>query len=440
LFDPRRIFIGLTEVAGYFSGLREGFERLGFEVHQVNESIDPYGYTSPSAGSALGTIAERLHLYERRTSGLRGRVARTAQWGVRAARLPLRIVTFSEAMRRCDLFVFGGYSSFLGGQDLKVLRQAGKRIVWVFTGSDHRPAYLNGKIVRECAGDTGRLLADVRATRARVQHIERLSHAIIAHGPSAHFHARPFAEFLSVGAPVQTIPESTDRLSDGVWPGPPGVRILHCPTDAVKGSAIIRSIVGRLAERGLQISYLELAGRPNSEVRSRIGQADLVVDEVFSDTPMALFATEAATAGVPAVIGGYWAREIRADFPSAAIPPSAFVHPDDLESVVGRLVIDASGRRELGRRAREFVTDNWRPERVAMRVLALAVGDTTDVIIRNPADLTYCAGWGMPIEAQRDVIRQVLATGGRQGLGLSHNPKLEERMVATAEERIEGRT
>jgi glycosyltransferase involved in cell wall biosynthesis len=349
-------------------------------------------------------------------------------------------VAFSEALRRCDVFVFGGHSSFLAGQDLKVLRRAGKRIVWVFTGSDHRPPYLNGKTIRERADEPERLLADVRATRSRVQRIERLSDAVIAHGPSAQFHSRPFAEFLSVGAPVRSMPVTTESAGHGAWPGPPGVRILHCPTDPAKGSDIIRSILGGLAERGHRISYLELSGRPNAEVRSRIFQADLVVDEVFSDTPMALFATEAATAGVPAIVGGYWARDMAPSLPPSAIPPSAFVHPDDLESTLERLVSNEAERRTLGIMAREFVSERWRPEVVAQRVLSLAMGDTTDILIREPAELTYCAGWGMPIETQRRSVRQVIAMGGRVALGLSHNPNLERLMVATANEALERRT
>jgi hypothetical protein len=197
--------------------------------------------------------------------------------------------------------------------------------------------------------------------------------------------------------------------------------------------------MARLIERGHRISYLELSNRPNAEIRSRILQADFVVDEVFSDTPMAVFASEAATAGVPAVVGGYWAGEMGSSLPSAAIPPSAFVHPEELESRVERLVVDEAERHALGLRARTFVTERWRPELVAQRVLSLASGDTTEVILRHPEELTYCAGWGMPTQTQHEAVKLVMSIGGPKALGLSHNPRLEQLMIATAVERSEAR-
>jgi hypothetical protein len=432
LSKPLRIFIGLTEIAGYFGGLREGFERLGFEVDQINESADPYGYGGRSRGAALGAAAEQVYRFGLTTSGARGWLARPARWGLGAARLPHRLIALEHALRTCDVFVFGGGGSFIAGHDLGLIRRAGKRIVWVFTGSDHRPPYLNGKIVRERANEPETLIAEARATRRRVHRIEHYAHAIVAHGPSAQFHTRPFAEFLSVGVPVRAVPVDHATANAGPWPGVAGVRVLHCPTDPAKGSLVIRELIGRIRDRGLPVSYLELANRPNAEVRARLLQADLVIDEVFSDTPMALFATEAAVAGVPAVVGSYWARGVSTSLPAEAIPPSAFVLPDDLEQTIERLVVNESERRDLGHRAREFVAEKWRPDQVAQRILALARGDEAGVVVRDPADLTYCAGWGMSTEMRRDAVRRVLATGGREGLGLAHNPSLETLMIAGA--------
>jgi hypothetical protein len=147
---------------------------------------------------------------------------------------------------------------------------------------------------------------------------------------------------------------------------------------------------------------------------------------------MALFAAEAATAGVPAVVGGYWAPDVAGSLPANAIPPTAYVLPDQLESTIERLVRDESERRSLGRRANEFVMSRWSPDRVAERVLSLVNGDGSDVVIRQPSDLRYTAGWGMPIDTQRETVRNVIAAGGDVGLGLMHNPTLQTLIIADA--------
>jgi hypothetical protein len=334
----------------------------------------------------------------------------------------------SEALRTCDVFVFSG-RTFLGGHDLRLIRQAGKRIVWVFTGTDHRPPYLNAKLVRESKHDPKRLVAEADMIRKRVHQVEAYAHAIVAHGPSSQFHRKPFAELLSVGIPVR--PAQPNDI--GPWPGEAGVRILHCPTDPAKGSHEIRSAVGRLRSGGLQISYLEVAGRPNAEVRTRIEQADMVIDEIYSDSPMGALAAEAAFAGVPTVVGGYWATDIRQSLPEQSIPPSAFVPPGAIEATIERLVRDASERQALGHRAREFVTTIWRPDRVAERVLSLVADNPSGIVMRDPLTLTYCLGWGMSRDSHRESVRRTIRSGGRAGLGLSHNPTLEALMLASGE-------
>ena len=42
-------------------------------------------------------------------------------------------------------------------------------------------------------------------------------------------------------------------------------------------------------------------------VLEKMAMSDIVVDQVYCDTPMAGFATEAAINGVPVVVGGYYA-------------------------------------------------------------------------------------------------------------------------------------
>jgi hypothetical protein len=39
-----RVFIGLTEVAGYFGSLRQGLEEAGIPATFVDESGDPFSY------------------------------------------------------------------------------------------------------------------------------------------------------------------------------------------------------------------------------------------------------------------------------------------------------------------------------------------------------------------------------------------------------------
>ena len=145
--------------------------------------------------------------------------------------------------------------------------------------------------------------------------------------------------------------------------------------------------------RGARIEYRELVGQPNHEVLRALRWCDFVVDEVYSDTPMARFATEAAYFGKAAVVGSYAAAlyHVREDPP---LPPSLLCHPDEIEEAIMSLASDASLRGELGLRAQAFVTQQWSPADVAGRLLRLIDGAAPAEWVVQPRDLTYVHGWG----------------------------------------------
>ena len=46
----QRIFVGLFEIAGYYSNLRTGLEQKGCKVRMVTLSRHPFGYAEPPTG------------------------------------------------------------------------------------------------------------------------------------------------------------------------------------------------------------------------------------------------------------------------------------------------------------------------------------------------------------------------------------------------------
>ncbi len=345
---------------------------------------------------------------------------------VRAAKLTYRIGLLCWAIPRFDVFIFGGEQSFLRQQrDLPVLRLLGKRVIWIFTGSDHRPPYLSGRMIREIPDDN-ELASRSAAVRARAQRIER--HAtVVAHPASAQYHSHPFVRFLAIGIPAwrDNLPPTAD--SNG-W-----ATVVHSPSDpAAKGTPLIRQIVAEVSAGQPGMRYVELTGRPNRDVLAAIASADLVIDEVYSDTPMAVFATEAALLGRPALVGGYYADEMLYDHPGEEIPPSFYVPPTDLLRTLQQIVDEPALAVEMGRRASAFVHDRWAPASVAKRLLVLANGESPTEWWTDPEGLRYVGGWGISNERLRLRLRSFIASVGPSALGLDHNPPLRERLMAFA--------
>ena len=70
------------------------------------------------------------------------------------------------------------------------------------------------------------------------------------------------------------------------------------------------------------------------------------IDQVYCDTPMAGFATEAAWFGKPAVVGGYGFDYLKTYVPEGMWPPSKTCHPDKIENAIESLIVNKVERQK----------------------------------------------------------------------------------------------
>ena len=421
----------MAEVAGYLANLQRGFQELGHTCHYLDLPDHPFEYEGQKS---VPRISRWTHLAHRRLGVHRRRSIRWYLW--LAMSLPLDLGIFAWAAFHADLFIFAGRDSLLRRNlDLPILKALGKHVVWVFLGSDHRPPYLNGKAVREAraAGDDGdrRLVNEARALRETVRRIERHADTVVASSASAQFHTRSFVHHLAVGIPCGGPDEGsagTDTRSEPIFTGS-GVRILHAPSDPAKGTEVIRGCLEQLRHAGVPFDYVEITGRPNREVHAAIVQSQLVVDEVYSDTPLAVLGTEVAYLGRAVLVSGYYADEIYSEIAAELIPPSCFVTPERFCEALQELVRDDARRRELGALAQSFVRERWSRADVARRYLQIAAGEIPAEWMCNPADLRYVHGWGLGEGQLRDVLHALVGRFGAPALAMDHNPALEARLL-----------
>ena len=157
---PPRIFIGLNEVAGLYTSLQQGLEELGITTMRIDEGGNPRGYRPARSTDMDGRIRPFHDGWARVAAGLerashavsgRRRKARgggrflwaVAAAGVLAMKTTYRVALLVNVIFAYDVVMLTGGSSFFRGRELPLLRRLGKRVVVVFAGSDHRPAFLN---------------------------------------------------------------------------------------------------------------------------------------------------------------------------------------------------------------------------------------------------------------------------------------------------------
>jgi len=406
---PIRVFIGLSEVAGYYSHLSLGMQAEGARTELLTLRPHPFAYEGPQPSALQVWVHKTIALGDR--SG--------------PFRAPIEVVTrlalLVYAIFAFDSFVFGFRNSFLIGWDLPLLRLFGKTVVSIFHGSDSRPPYLDPVTSRDLSDRM--LTARTKTVWRTCRRFERWSNWIVSNPLSSHFFEQPVVAFQHIGAPTLVAAPSAPPP-----PGPP--KIVHAPSDRdAKGTEDIRAMIKDLREDGMEFEYVELTGRPNREVVSELKSASFVIDQMHSDTTLAGFATEAASLGRAAVVAGSCIDELTAFLGPEHARVAVFATPATIESVVRQLLADPEGARQVGVRAQEFVRREWTRELVARRILTLISGHPDPNWLFDPSDLR-CACGLMPPGRSAELIRRVMSEDGRDALCLSHHPRLEQMIAA----------
>lgn len=184
--------------------------------------------------------------------------------------------------------------------------------------------------------------------RRRLRIASRLCHAAIVSDLELAGHAQRWFDT------VYLVPTP---LGLGDLPSPPAerrpgpLRVLHAPShQLVKGTDTILAAVDRVATRH-EIETVLLSGVPRSEVLERLADADLVVDQLGSQTTGVL-ALESMALGRPVLV--QYERDLLAPF--ARDTPAVAVTAETVEQRIEDLVGDDARRADLGRAGREFVT------------------------------------------------------------------------------------
>ncbi|MEN6374499.1 MAG: glycosyltransferase [Smithella sp.] len=425
-----RIFIGLREIAGYFHHLKKGFDVLGIDSIFVNLSGNPFQYDTdknPPFINALNHYSQKIGMM------FFGNWILRVIW-VAFLQNMISLFLFPWALFKYDVFIFASNSTFFFFIDLPILKLFRKKIIYVFLGSEARPVYLNGYVIKNDSFSS--ILTGICITRIQkimISIIENFADHIINNPPQAYFQSRPFINSLCIGIPHSA---NLHKVKDASNNNPDKniVRILHAPSKPEpKGTPVIRQAIHSLQQKGLALDYVEITGRPNAEVLRELERCDFIIDEIYSDTPMAVFATEAAFAGKPAIVGSYYVGRIKDDLPQSDMPPSMFCHPDRLETAIEKLIIDHKFREELGEKALEFVKTNWSATKVARHYLSLITGNFPAKWLFDPVNIRYLHGCGLAEAKAKRIIAAFLKTGGRRSLCLSGKPQLEEMFVRFAD-------
>jgi hypothetical protein len=415
-------------VAGYFSNLKQGFDQIGVKSDLFLRNIHPFKYKVKSSN-----IFQTIFFYISKKNSNRDRKNVIKKYLFFLLLNILSFVLLLYSLFRYKIFIFGFKECFFpwfGFIDLNLLKFFKKRIIFVFFGSDARPPYIDGALASlKDFNDTKNLIGITNKQKKDIKRIEKYSDIIINHPPTSHFHEKNFVSILCIGIPMdieQNQIKKIESFNDDI-------RILHCPSlPKAKGTNKIRVAIKSLIKKGYNLSFVEITGKPNSVVLNAIKHSDFVVDQLYSNNPMPRFVCEAAVFEKPAVICGYYYKEIHKILPKEKIPPSLYCHPDNIENAIERLIVDEEFRIKLGKRAHNFVKNQWNQKNVAARYIRMINEGIPTAWIYDPNNIRHLYGGAISEKKVKELVRSLIESGGKEALQLSDKPELENLFVEFA--------
>lgn len=422
---PGKVFIGPVEIAGIAGGLAHGLRELGLNVAVVLSSSHAFRYGGEKSfwlfqvWQGLGWVRSsipRKHLLRKLLM-----IGAHGLWGW---------LVFIYALFKFEVFVFlFGRTITNTAFELWLLRRVGRKIIFAGVGSDTRPPYIDGGLFSGPADgdfpDPDYLVRVTRRCKARLRLQERYANYWINSPAAAHFHQLPYIGWPSIGIPRNLVFPKLEGRKQG-----DAIRILHSPSNPLaKGTPTILQAIDRLREKGHAIEFVLIQNMPNERVLQELACCDFVIDQLYSDAPMAGFVTEAAHFAKPAVVAGYFAPLVSDFLEQVNIPPSLFVLPEEIESAIERMIVDSSFRSELGNKAHAFVRLHWDVREVAARFMRLLKDDVPVHWWRDPMKTSYLEGSGLPRERVRRLVASVIECGGVAALQLQDKPLLEHAFL-----------
>ena len=425
----KKIFIGPCEIAGYYSNLSKGFESIGLSSDFYTYQNHPFNYGGESEPDFLLHLIKSLYINRQKYNSLFIVIPTMLVLEI------MKLLFFFKIIRKYDVLIFGfgqtltRFTKF----ELIMYRIFKKKVICnILHGSEARPPYMDGTYQSK----DGKVVPSIikykkisKTIEKNVSTISKYSDIVIAAPYNAsQFVNKEFINHFQIGLPISWPKNSNQEEIYGK--NSHSIKILHSPSHpAVKGTSIIITAINNLKNKGYDIDFIILENMPNSKVIEEIKKCDFIVDQLYSDTPLAGFSTEAAWFGKPAVVGGYGLENLKDYVNKNMWPPSKICHPDKIEETIEELIKDTKQRIELGVEARNFVREKWNITEVALKYKKIIEGNIPSGWMIDPKEIIYLEGVGQSSELTKKIVNQMIVNYGIDSLQLKNRSDIEHAYI-----------
>ncbi len=399
------IFLGLIEISGYYSSLQKGLSEIGHRADLYTFHPHKFKYKSQKNWNWRYLV---LRIFWSNHNWLRRYHIGNMIYQKYFPRLynkyyhQFRDIFFEYCLAKYDVFIYCYATSIYPDfEDYKRIKAVGKKLICFFHGSDSRPTWMDGAVM---SASSGRTIEDCyklnSETLKKVSQIEKYADYIISSPSSGQFLTKPFINSFNIGIPFNMNPVKRLQL-----PASGSIKILHSPSHPEgKGTLEIKKVIKKLVAEGFDIEFNVVQGQPNKVVLKEIKQSHLIIDQIYSDTPVANFALEGIANGTPVLVCGYFSKWYLDNTSQRNLPPALFVHPDDFEKTLREMIQNPIKYYSLLDNTRAFLEKEWTIKAVTNKFQRIFNNQPLKEWIISPKDVEYIEGWGMTKSKLKEMI------------------------------------
>lgn len=350
-----KIFIGTHENCGIIAHLSNGFKALGHSTFTLVKKRDPffkeeeYDYDVADHIPAFVTRWKNSGLFP-----INKIAARTHRLLEKKA-----LKKYFREADDFDLYIYTWESLFDDLSDLEELKKRGKKIFFLFIGSDarHYSAYDQEypNVSVRWAGH--QLKEDLNKKLLFLRKVEVLADYIFSLPEQSGLLVKPY-NHVYLPFPVKSIPF--------FFPDNEVPKIVHAPSNReIKGTIKVLEAIQVLQKEGLKFEFTLLEAVPNAVVKQHLHDSDIVIDQI-KFLGVGMFGTEALAHGCALAT-----RNLSSEYGVKYNPPTCVIDETDLiVKNLRELIMNREMRKKLAYEGRAYVENVVQPEIICAKILS----------------------------------------------------------------------
>ena len=191
-----------------------------------------------------------------------------------------------------------------------------------------------------------------------------------------------------------------------------------------KGSYEIENIINKL-KSNFDIELNIIKNLSNHQVKQKIKESDLVIDQIYSDVPLAGLASEAVSLNKPVIVCGYYSDFLKKDLKTDIIEKELYINPMKLQEKLIDFIINRKNFYDHYKKIYKKIRKKNNSLTVSRKYIDLINSSLEKQYFFDPNRISYYYGYGL----SEHEIKSTFKNLSKNNLEKIFNKKVAQKII-----------